>query len=294
MNISLAWLQWDPSRFAFTIPFIDLPVTWYGICFSFGFLVGFFILLPIFNERLHRSRPQLSPTEIQDLSLSLMDKLTWYIIGGTVIGARLGHVFFYEWPRYQSNPIDIFKVWEGGLASHGGALGVILATGLYRLSIRKKFPEITLLTILDCISIPTAFVGMCIRLGNFFNQEIVGPETTMPWGIIFGHPFEPSTGMVRHPTQLYEAFAYLLVFISLGLLWRKKGSSLKTGTYVGLFMVLVFGSRFFFEFLKNPQSLMIDESFLYMGHYLSIPFILAGSFLLLRNVFIKESYTIKT
>jgi phosphatidylglycerol---prolipoprotein diacylglyceryl transferase len=281
----IAWFYWDPSRFVFTIPVLGIPVTWYGFFFAFGFFLGFFTLLPIFQKKLSQTRDTLSEKEIRDLSLSLMDRLTWFVVAGTVIGARLGHVFFYEWPRYAANPIDIFKVWEGGLASHGGALGIILAVGIYQRTIRKKFPELTFLTLLDCLSIPTALVGMFIRIGNFFNQEITGPETSVPWAIVFGHPMEWARVVPRHPAQLYEAFAYLLIFLGLALLWKKKGNTLREGTLLGLFMVLVFGSRFVLEYFKASMSLMIDESFLHAGQYLSIPFILFGLYLLLRNLF---------
>lgn len=257
-------------------------MAWYGFFFATGFLLGFFILLPIFQKKLSEKKI-LPEKEIRELSLFLMDKLTWFVVAGTVIGARLGHVFFYEWPRYASNPIDIFKIWEGGLASHGGTIGVIVAIWLYQKSIRNKFPELSFLTLLDCLSIPTALTGTFIRIGNFFNQEITGPETSVPWAVIFGNPMEWSRVVPRHPSQLYEALAYFLIFLGLITLWRKRGSSLQEGTVFGLFMVSVFGSRFLLEFFKSPTSLMIDESFLYTGQYLSLPFILLGLLMLLYN-----------
>jgi phosphatidylglycerol:prolipoprotein diacylglycerol transferase len=281
--LCIAWFYWDPSRFVFTIPLINIPVAWYGIFFASGFLLGFFILLSIFQKKLSETRPTLPKKDIHELALFLMDKLTWFVVAGTVIGARLGHVFFYEWPRYANNPIDILKVWEGGLASHGGAIGVLLAIWLYQKTIRNKFPELTFLALLDCVSIPTALVGMLIRIGNFFNQEITGPETSVPWAVVFVHPMEWERVVPRHPAQLYEAFAYFLIFVSLILLWRKRGQTLREGTLVGLFMISVFGSRFVLEFFKAPTSLMINESFLYTGQYLSLPFILFGLFLLFYN-----------
>ena len=355
----LSWLHWDPPRFVFDIPFLHLPVAWYGIFFSLGFLLGFFILLPILKQKLLQnnklsnrdvvnwpdfifqikcemnkknsplaylirylsqttkeaiqklqlkqepdlhlkesilaafnsvSRTQIEKAfpktihKIQNLALFLMDKLTWFVVAGTIIGARLGHVLFYDFPRYLSNPIDIIKIWEGGLASHGGAVGVMIALWLYQLTIRKRFPELTFLTLLDLNCIPTALVGMFIRIGNFFNQEITGTPSLVPWAIIFGHPMEGEPYIPRHPAQLYEAAAYFLIFLALLYLWKRKGPAIPQGTLIGLFMTSVFGSRFILEFFKTPQSAVINESFLFTGQYLSIPFIVFGATLLIRNL----------
>ncbi len=220
---------------------------------------------------------------LREISLFLTDRLTWFVVAGTIIGARLGHVLFYDWPRYQEHPLDIVKVWEGGLASHGGTLGVMLALFLYQRKIRNHFPELTFLTLLDILSVPTAMTAVWIRLGNFFNQEIVGPVTTVPWAIVFAHPMEAIGGQPRHPAQLYEAFAYLLTFGILYLLWYKKGDTLKSGTLVGLFMIMVFGSRFLIEFVKIPASLIIEENILLTGQYLSLPFIVFGLYLLFKR-----------
>lgn len=236
------------------------------------------------------SRPELeklfngSLNKLQDLCLGYVDHLVWFIVIGTVVGARLGHVFFYEWPYYKNNLFDIIKIWEGGLASHGGTLGVILAVLLYIKWTQKRFPEITFLGLLDMLTIPTAFVAVCIRLGNFVNQEILGTPSDLPWAIIFGHPADGSAPIPRHPVQLYEAAAYLATFLILYSIWKAKSSLLKPGFLTGLFFVLVFGSRFFLEFIKAPQSHIIDESFLQTGQYLSIPFILFGLALIFRPI----------
>ncbi len=358
----MAWIYWNPTRFIFTIPYIDHPVAWYGACFAFGFILGFLLILPLIRSKLaetnkilprdianwcklinrlkqavgqkahplypiieklsKKTRESLpnfklkqEPTEaikeellssinktyhafgreklqsllgkglhtLKDLSLFLADRLTWFVIGGTIIGARLGHVFFYDWPRYQHNPVEILKVWEGGLASHGGTIGVILALFFYQRSIKSRFPEFTFLTLLDIICVPTAMTAVWIRIGNFMNQEIVGPITSVPWAVVFGNPMEGPGGFPRHPTQLYEAVAYLFTFCILMTLWKKKREILPEGTLFGLFMILVFGSRFLIEFVKVPTSLMMDESLLLTGQYLSIPFIVLGAFLLLRS-----------
>ena len=217
---------------------------------------------------------------ISEQSLFLTDKITWFVIIGAIVGARLGHVFFYEWPRYSENLFDIIKVWEGGLASHGAAIGIVIALTGYRFSIRKSYPEFTILFLLDSLAIPVLVAGIFIRIGNFFNQEIVGPVTNLPWAVIFAHPVESRLILPRHPTQLYEAIAYFVISLFLYRLWWKKSDKLQTGTMIGLFFILCFGSRFFLEFFKNPNSLMFDESYLLTGQILSIPFILIGFFLL--------------
>ncbi len=356
----LAWLHWDPPRFVFTLPFVHHPVAWYGVCFAFGFILGFLIILPMIRQKLAQSEKiqkrdiaswpliaqslrqvngkkehplfviyqklsqktrenldtlkiKQEPTDqtkaeilkavnssylafgrekleklfgkglntLKELSIFLTDRLTWFVVIGTVVGARLGHVFFYEWPRYQQNPLEIFKIWEGGLASHGGTIGVMIALFLYQRSIRENFPEFNFLSLLDILSVPTAMTAVWIRLGNFMNQEIVGPVTTVPWAVVFAHPLEGEGGLPRHPTQLYEAMCYLFTFALLYTLWKKKQDQLKPGVLVGLFMILVFGSRFLVEFVKVSHGLMIDESVLLTGQYLSLPFIALGVFFLL-------------
>lgn len=216
----------------------------------------------------------------KQLAMMFVDRMTWLIVAGTIIGARLGHVFFYEWPKYQNNLGEIYKVWKGGLASHGATLGILLTLFLYQRLMRKKFPEITFMTLLDIIVVPTAFAACCIRIGNFFNQEILGTESYLPWAVIFADPADGSAIVPRHPVQLYEAVVYFFTFVFLYVLWKYKGPHLRKGILSGLFFILVFGSRFFLEFLKLPQSVMIDESYLQTGQYLSIPIVIAGFALL--------------
>lgn len=351
---------WDPDPVLFTLPWIDHPVRMYGICFVLGFFVGFFIIVPMFKQRLalsstlserdiknwsalartfklfgaeegHSIVPiykklskdsknalnaltamqepnealkdgmlnalnqslkdpkqaynrnlieQLFPERIASLreqSVWLTDRLTWFIIAGGLIGARLGHVFFYEWAYYQHNLIGILKIWEGGLASHGGVVGIFLALCFYRLSTRLRYPELTFLSILDFISVPGALAAAFIRIGNFFNQEILGTETSMPWGVVFGHPLGGGPSIPRHPVQLYEALACLATFFVLYGLWKQKGENLRTGTLAGIYLVMVFSGRFILEFFKSTMhSSLIEGTTLQMGQYLSIPFIVLG------------------
>lgn len=280
----MAWLYWDPGEppvEAFTIPFIDRPVMWYGICFVLGFIFGYFIFLPIFRQYLSRNSQMSPATNIRELSIILVDRLTWFIVIGTIVGARLGHVLFYDFPYYSNHPSEILKIWEGGLASHGGTLGVIIGIFLFLRWHRKQLPGLSFVSLIDMLVIPTALVVCCIRIGNFVNQEILGYPSSVPWAIIFGHPADRSLPVPRHPVQLYEAASYLAIFIVLYFLWKFRGQSLKVGTLSGLFFCLVFGSRFLIDFFKLPQSHLIDETFLQMGQYLSIPFIILGIFLLI-------------
>lgn len=279
----LAWLFWNPDPIAFHIPYFNHPITWYALFFVFGFVAGFWMLVPMLKEKIAQLYPERALTARAD-SIMYIDGLTWCIIIGTLVGARLGHVFFYEWPRYSANPIEILKTWEGGLASHGGAVGVMIAVyGYYRYR-KSQYPKLTFIDLLDLVSVPVAFVAVCIRLGNFMNQEILGTPTALPWGVVFGRPIGlMPTHEPMHPAQLYEALAYLATFGVLLGIWLKQRTNLRPGLLIGSFFILIFGSRFVLEFWKARQSLMIDESFLQTGQYLSVPFIVLGLFLVLLN-----------
>ncbi len=235
-----------------------------------------------------------SINSLHSIAYSYIDRLLWFIVIGTMVGARLGHVIFYEWPRYSANPIEILKIWEGGLASHGGTLGVILAVYIYARLRKAEFPEISFLGLCDLLTIPAAFICVCIRLGNFVNQEILGTPSSLPWAITFGHPSDGSAALSRHPVQLYEALAYLATLGILWRLWKAKGDSLPSGFMTGLLFVLIFGSRFFLEFFKAPQSMMIDESFIQTGQLLSLPFVIAGFILMMLNSKKENNHLIST
>jgi phosphatidylglycerol---prolipoprotein diacylglyceryl transferase len=267
------WLHWDPSPAFFTIPGIDWPVTWYGMFFALGFVVGYLFVLTILRDK----------EEYCSSAEKLCDSLLWYIIIGTIVGARLGHLLFYDPSLLLQDPLVFFKTWEGGLASHGGAVGVITALALFRWRSKKTSPRLTLLSLFDILVIPTAFVGSCIRIGNFFNQEVLGSVTQVPWAIVFGHPFDGSSPLPRHPAQLYEACFYSMTCLFLWHMYKKGAWKIGSGRFFGWFLSLVFGFRFFIEFFKDAQSeLLGSEAYMLMGHYLSIPFVAVGIFFIIK------------
>ncbi len=275
-----AYLIWDPDRNFFIVPYIEHPVTWYGVLFAFGFLVGYFLIRKIFARFL--ADPSRVLAETQLAAVKLTDRLAMLVILGTIIGARLGHVFFYGWHYYKQHPMDIFKVWEGGLASHGGAIGILVGLLIFVWWNRREYPRLTFLAVLDTLVIPTAFAGGCIRIGNFINQEITGIPTTLPWGVIFQHTVDGMRGVPLHPVQLYESAAYFLIFIFLYILWRIRGDRIGLGLFSGWFFLLVFGFRFLIEYLKTPLSEWPGPSSpISMGQILSIPFIILGIALLI-------------
>ncbi len=212
-------------------------------------------------------------------ALFLADRLTVYMVIATVIGARLGHYFFYENPsEYLLHPWEILQIWKGGLASHGAAIAIVIALGIFTFRYKAVARKLTWLHLLDFVCIPTALAGACIRVGNFFNQEILGTETNLPWAVVFGHPADHSLPSPRHPVQIYEALFYAAVFV---LLWRLSFRSkylMSQGKLIGIFLILVFGFRLIVETWKEEQSRLLSAD-LTMGQILSIPAVLIGIFL---------------
>ena len=205
----------------------------------------------------------------EGLGEEVLDRLTIYMALGTIVGARLGHCLFYEPLDYLSHPLEILKVWKGGLASHGAAFGIFFALWLFVRKEKKGYAWV-----LDRIAIVVALSGFLIRMGNLMNSEIYGVETTVPWGFVF---LRDNQEVPRHPTQIYEGLVYLLIFFLLyRMYWRRKGRVYQ-GRLASLFLILVFTARFFIEFLKENQDGLPKESMqLNMGQWLSIPFVLLG------------------
>lgn len=239
----------------------NFAIRYYGVLFALGFILGYIIMGKIFK------REKIPP--------KLLDTLTTYMVIGTVAGARLGHCLFYEPGYYLSHPIEILKIWEGGLASHGAAIGIIVALYFFARKTQKPW-----LWILDRIVIVVALAGFCIRIGNLMNSEIYGHETSLPWGFIFERNHEI---LPKHPTQIYEGLGYLIIFVILYFLYRQKSETLKQGFLFGLFLILLFGIRFIIEFIKEPQVEFESGMALNLGQILSIPLIITGIVLLIRS-----------
>jgi len=204
----------------------------------------------------------------EGLSDATLDRLTVYMAIGTIVGARLGHCLFYEPEYYLARPLEILKVWHGGLASHGAAIGILLVLWLFVRKEKKPF-----MWIIDRVVIVVALAGTMIRLGNLMNSEIYGVETTLPWGFVFLRNGETAP---KHPTQIYEALAYLITFgILMRIYWKNLGKQ-RPGLLFGLFLIFVFGFRFLVEYIKEDQVEFEAGMRLNMGQWLSVPLIIAG------------------
>jgi prolipoprotein diacylglyceryl transferase len=214
----------------------------------------------------------------------LTDRLVVYMVVATVLGARLGHFLFYERPSdYLRHPLEILQIWKGGLSSHGAAFAILIALWIFMLRYRTSLRGATWLNLLDFVAMPTAFAGALIRVGNFFNQEILGTETNVPWAVIFGHPADRSLPLPRHPVQLYEALAYFVIFLFLKKLTFQPKYLLNAGKIFGLFLVGVFGFRLVAESFKLEQSQFGSFMGLTMGQLLSVPLVVLGIYLVFRK-----------
>ncbi len=276
MQSILTYIQWSPSPEILTLG----PVTlrWYSLMFLAGFVIGFQIMKSFFRR--------------EKYPIEWLDSLLIYIMIGTIVGARLGHCLFYDWDYFGQNftsfleifiPVRFGENWPGsigdfkfigfrGLASHGGAIGIILMMWFFSRNISKK----SILWILDRIVIPVALTGMFIRLGNLMNSEIIGNVTDVPWAFIF----EDVDDNPRHPVQLYESLSYLSIFLFLMWQYWKTEARHKLGLIFGTFLVLLWSVRFLLEYFKRSQGgfeTVVDNMFS-TGQLLSIPFILAGMY----------------
>ena len=280
LNMILNYITWNVDPVAFALG--PLQVRWYGICWAVGFLLGYILMSKVYKRE---KMPEWA-----------MDSLLLYMLVSTVIGARLGHCLFYEPEYYLPRPIEILKIWEGGLASHGGAIGILIGLWLYvrkfNKSTKKQKGEkqhITYLWLLDRIVIPVCLVGALIRLGNVFNSEIYGTPTTLPWGFQFVRGNEQFFGpdgelLPCHPTGLYEAFFCLLTMaLLLWMYYKRNLGDKRPGLMFGTFLVIIFGSRIAIEFLKNVQVAFEKNMVLDMGQWLSVPFVIVGIVMIVRS-----------
>ena len=261
--LNLLSVHWHVDPVLFHIG--SLEIRWYGLLFVSGFVIGWYLFKWFFTR--------------EKVDTKLMDPLLYTLLIGTVVGARLGHCIFYQ-PDYYFGSWqgfwEIFMPWKGGLASHGGAIALLLAMWWFVHKYGKK-NDFDFLWILDRLCIAVAFAGCMIRLGNLFNSEIYGDVTTLPWGFVFDLRGETEP---KHPTQLYEAISYLLLGLALVWAYKYKLDKVHRGFFFGLFLLGCFGARFLIEFIKEPQVEFEETMALDMGQLLSIPFVIAGICLL--------------
>ena len=274
-------INWNPNEVLLNLG--PIQIRYYSLMFIIAFSLGYYILKKMY--------------EAEKVPLKYLDSLFMYSVIATLLGARLGAVIFYDWDYYQDHLLEIllpikedpnanlFGFINGykftgfaGLASHGGAIGVIFAMYLHR----RKHQYKSLLWILDRIVVPVAIGGAFVRLGNFFNSEIVGKYTGSDFGVVFEARGDT---LPRHPAQLYEAICYVILFIILWYLFWKTDKKEKPGYLFGLFLVLLWTIRFFVEFVKESQGGFEDKlgDVLTTGQWLSIPFVLVGLYFMFRK-----------
>ena len=269
-------LEWSPDEKI--ISFGSIGIHWYSLMFLLAFFIGFQIMKKIYIK--------------EKKDIALLDPFLVHMVLGTIIGARLGEVFFYNWNYFQNNLFEIFlpfKIddsgWKfigfRGLSSHGAAIGIIISIIIYKI----KYKYDSVLWIFDRLVIAVALGGMFVRIGNFFNSEILGKFTNSDFGVIFLNRGE---NLPRHPAQLYEAFGYLILFAFLVLIYNKTKLSTKKGFIFGFFLAKLFSIRFIVEYVKESQG-GIEETLgiLSTGQWLSIPFIIIGFLLMINSYRIK-------
>jgi len=266
----LLQIDWNPSPELFKIG--SFAVRYYSLMFVIAFMLGLFIMKKIFiNDK---------------IDVEKLDSLFMYVVLATLFGARIGHFLFYDPQFLIEKPLEVILPFRfspkfeftgfAGLASHGAAIGVIIALYFYSKKVLKK----PLLFILDRIAIPVAIGGAFVRLGNLMNSEIIGKPTNSDYGFIFRRLGED---FPRHPAQLYEAISYVLIFVVVWFVYWKTDKKEKLGYIFGLYFVLMWSARFVIEFFKEAQ---VDDRAawaLNTGQLLSIPLILLGLYLMFRK-----------
>ena len=260
------FIHWNMNPEIFRIG--GFAVRWYGLLFVSGFVLGYWMVSKFFDR--------------EGVNKKILDPLLYTLLIGTLVGARLGHCIFYQ-PDYYFGSWkgfwEIFKVWEGGLASHGGTIMLLLCLVWFSAKYGKP-NHVDYLWICAHLAIAVAFAATFIRLGNLCNSEIYGDVTSLPWGFVFERRGETEP---KHPTQIYEALSYLLLGLALVWLYVKKLDKMYRGSFLGIFMVVCFGMRFLIEFIKEPQVEFEEAMTLDMGQWLSIPFVLLGIGLLVYS-----------
>ncbi|WP_165021379.1 MULTISPECIES: prolipoprotein diacylglyceryl transferase [unclassified Dysgonomonas] len=279
----LSFITWDIDPEAFNL--LGREVRWYGICWAIGVLCTSMVVQKIFQKEKHPEK--------------WFDSLFLYVVIGLLVGARLGHCLAYSPEYYLSNPLEIFKVWEGGLASHGGAAGMALAVWIHS----RRITKMGIIWSLDRLIVGIGIGAAFIRVGNLMNSEVYGAPTTLPWGFNFVRdrawhmPLDMggSGELPCHPTQIYEALIYLAIFgLTLYMFWKTNAKE-KKGLILGVALIGIFLSRIFIEMIKNvqePFEVQMRATYgLDMGQILSIPFVLWGIWLV-WNALRKKDVTI--
>lgn len=273
----LNYITWNVDPEIFSIG--PATVRWYGLMWALGILLALVIVQKLYK---HEKLPE-----------AWIDKQFLYVVIGTILGARLGHCLFYEWHimqepvqflgitfkymnPYLTEPWKLLFIWQGGLASHGGAIGILIAMYYYN----KKVTHKGFLWGMDRLVIGAAITGFCIRFGNLMNSEIYGSATNLPWGFIFVREGETAP---MHPTQIYEMIYCFVTFVVCWWLYWKKQAYKRTGFIFGVFLLGIFGTRFLLEFIKLNQEAFESGMLLNMGQVLSIPFIIWGIWLIMKS-----------
>ena len=272
-------IKWEPSETIFKIG--DFGIHYYSLMFVLAFTIGYYLMKRMFNK--------------EKISEEFIEPLLVYVVFSTLIGARLGEVFFYNWDYYSNHLIEILLpirekenggflfgllnnyefIGFRGLASHGASIGIILGLYIYQ----RKYNYKPLLWLLDRLSIPVSLGAFFVRIGNFFNSEIVGKYTGNNFGVIFINRGET---LPRHPTQLYESFGYLILFLILNYFYKNRENN--NGYLFGVFLSTMFTIRFIVEFLKESQGGFESKLTLFStGQWLSIPMILFGLFIIIYS-----------
>lgn len=270
MNSVFSTIIWNPDIAPFSI--FGFGIRYYSLCWLIGLLVGYFIVKKVYNDK--------------GIGEEKFEPLFMYCFIGILLGARLGHCLFYQPEYYLGNPLEmllpiketadgwVFSGYEG-LASHGGVAGVMIALILYT---RKT--GLTMVQTLDALAVAAPFTAAMIRLGNFMNSEIIGNVTDAPWGVVFVQAGEV---LPRHPAQLYEAIAYIIIFVAGLMLYKRYKDRIGTGLFMGYCLSTIFTFRFFVEFIKEEQVSFEEGMPLIMGQILSIPLIVAGIYYLFKG-----------
>jgi phosphatidylglycerol---prolipoprotein diacylglyceryl transferase len=235
-----------------------IEIRWYGLFFALGFFFGFQIMAQFYRR--------------EQRDLENLSELCLYLMLGTIIGARLGHVLLYQPDYFLSHPWEILMIWQGGLASHGGFAGVLISLYLYL----KKHRDMSFIELADRLAIPCLLAAALIRVGNFFNSEILGTPSNLPWAVVFARV----DNIPRHPAMLYEAAVYFVVFCVLYVAYWKTSIIQFPGRVFGTTLATCFLARFLIEFVKENQVPFENRMPLNMGQLMSIPFILVGVYLI--------------